>query len=90
MRYVHTSFYRNPKRKDRQFRDIGVRGRIILTRNSGTTWVGSGKFLLVLASTVGLGFFLFLPRLLRVLKWGLLFKERSGQITTGHSPSTGE
>jgi hypothetical protein len=24
------------------------------------------------------------------LKWGLLFKERSGQITTGHSPSTGE
>jgi hypothetical protein len=40
----------------RQFGDIGVRGRIILTRISGKSWVGSGKFLLVLASTVILGF----------------------------------
>jgi hypothetical protein len=31
-----------------------------------------------------------LSRLLRVLKWGLLFDERRDMTTTGHSPSTGE
>jgi hypothetical protein len=30
----------------------------------------------------------FFSRLLRVLKWGLLFDKRRGVITTGHSPST--
>jgi hypothetical protein len=50
--------------------------------------------LLVLASTVILGigiydiFFHF--RLLRVLKWGLLFDERRALTTTDHSPSIGE
>jgi hypothetical protein len=33
---------------------------------------------------------LFFPRLLCVLKWGLLFDERRGLTTTGHSPSTGD
>jgi hypothetical protein len=31
----------------------------------------------------------FFPRLLRVLKWGLLLDERRGVTTAGHSPSTG-
>lgn len=32
--------------------------------------------------------FLFVPRLLHVMKWDLLFKERSG-LATGHSPCPG-
>jgi hypothetical protein len=55
------------------------------------------KFLLVLASTVlvsgPVGNFdcTFVPtRLLRVLKWGLLFDERRGLTAIGHSPFTGE
>jgi hypothetical protein len=32
---------------------------------------------------------LFFRRLLRVLKWGLLFEGRRGLTTTGHSPSSG-
>jgi hypothetical protein len=31
-----------------------------------------------------------LTRLLHVLKWGLLFDERRGLTTTGHSPAIGE
>jgi hypothetical protein len=34
--------------------------------------------------------FLLFPRLLHVLKWGLLFDERRGLTTTGHSPSIRE
>jgi hypothetical protein len=34
--------------------------------------------------------FLFFPRLSRVLKWGLVFDERKGLTTTGHSLSIGE
>jgi hypothetical protein len=33
--------------------------------------------------------FLFFPRLLRILKWGLLFDEKRGLTTTGHFPSNG-
>jgi hypothetical protein len=48
----------------------------------------SVKLLLALDSTVNLGFgsiFLSFLILLRVLKWGLLFNERQGLTTTGHS-----
>jgi hypothetical protein len=59
--------------------------------------VQSSKLLLVLTSTVILGFGYtrdpwphFFCRLLRVLKWGHLFDERWGLTTTGHSHSTGK
>jgi hypothetical protein len=32
----------------------------------------------------------FFSRLLHVLKWGLLFNEKKGLTTIGHSPSTGD
>jgi hypothetical protein len=34
--------------------------------------------------------FLLFPRLVRVLKWGLVFDVRRGLTVTGHSPSAEE
>jgi hypothetical protein len=58
----------------------------------------SSKFLLALASTSVLDFgplgthdhIFVISRLSGVLNWGLLFDDRWGLTTTGHSPSTGE
>jgi hypothetical protein len=60
--------------------------------NSQSSPVQSSKFLLALASTVVLGFrllwdswpYFVLSRLLRALKWGLLFDKRRGLAITGH------
>jgi hypothetical protein len=57
----------------------------------------SRKLLLVLASTIVLGIgprrerwsYFFLSRLVRVLKWGLLFNERRVLTTPSHPLSTG-
>jgi hypothetical protein len=64
----------------------------------GELFVQPGKLLLALASTVVLGFgpqrdpyryFFYLSGILRVLKQGLLFDERSGLITMITTPSAG-
>jgi hypothetical protein len=48
------------------------------------------KFLRTLDKIIILGFgaHLFFPRLSRVLKWALIFDERRGVTTAGHSPCT--
>jgi hypothetical protein len=73
---------------------IGPSGRDTFDRRSAGR---SGNLLLVFASTVILSsgirgnhtIFLFLPRLLRVLKGGLLFNEGRGLTTAGHAPLLG-
>jgi hypothetical protein len=53
-------------------------------------WPSSAQSFLVSVSVEAHGHNFVISRLLRVLKWGLLFDEKWGLSTTDHSPSTGE